>query len=226
MTASIATRGLDKVFGFTPVLRGVNLDIAAGAGLLIAGGNGAGKTTLIAILAGLVAPSAGVATLFGEDSRRLAAQTRRRVALLTHQSFLYPNLTARENLEFFCTLYRIDHSPIVADAWLERVGLAAAGDEPVRDFSRGMEQRLAVARAMLPTPDVLLMDEPFAALDTEGTACAVGIVSEAMARGCAVVMTAHQRLAPAGLTLDLGELARGRLTASSAVSLLRAKIAG
>jgi heme exporter protein A len=212
----IAARGLDKVFGFAPVLRGVNLRVEPGAGLLIAGGNGAGKSTLIAILAGLSAPSAGVATLFGEDSRRLAPAARRRVGLLTHQSFLYPNLTARENLEFFGALYRIDESRTIARAWLERVGLAAAADERIRDFSRGMEQRLALARAMLLAPDVLLMDEPFAALDAEGTARAVTIVGEAMARGCAVVMTAHQMIPPAGLTLDLCELARGKLSVETA----------
>jgi heme exporter protein A len=212
----IAARRLDKVFGFAPVLRGVNLRVEPGAGLLIVGGNGAGKSTLIAILAGLSAPSAGVATLFGEDSRRLAPAARRRVGLLTHQSFLYPNLTARENLEFFGRLYLIDQSPAVARAWLERVGLAAAADERIRDFSRGMEQRLALARAMLPAPDVLLMDEPFAALDAEGTARAAIIVGEAMARGCAVVMTAHQMIPPAGLTLDLCELARGKLSVATA----------
>ncbi|MGH7836946.1 MAG: ABC transporter ATP-binding protein [Candidatus Binataceae bacterium] len=207
----IETRALDKTFGFAPVLRGVNLRVAGGRGLLVAGRNGAGKSTLIALLAGLQRPSAGAAMLFGADSRSLAPDLRRRVGILTHQSFLYPNLTARENLEFFGALYGSRDAGAVADAWLDRVGLAIAADERVRDFSRGMERRLSLARAMLATPEVLLMDDPFEALDAEGTALTVAVTAEAMARGCAVVMTAHQAVAPSGLTLELAELAHGRL---------------
>ena len=207
----IETSALDKTFGFAPVLRGVNLQVAAGCGLLVAGHNGAGKSTLIAILAGLQRPSAGFARLFGVDSSALDSAQRRRVGLLTHQSFLYPNLTARENLEFYGALYKIEVPAATIAGWLERVGLAGAAAERVRDFSRGMERRLSLARAMLAAPDVLLMDEPFATLDAPGTALAVGITAEAMARGCAVVMTAHQAVAPAGLTLDVAELTRGRL---------------
>jgi heme exporter protein A len=207
----IETRALDKTFGFAPVLRGVSLQVAAGSGLLVAGRNGAGKSTLIAILAGLQRPSAGAARLFGSDSRTLDSTLRRRVGLLTHQSFLYANLTARENLEFFGALYEISDARATAGAWLDRVGLAAAVDERVRDFSHGMERRLSLARAMMPAPDALLMDEPFAALDAEGTALAVTITAEAMVRGCAIVMTAHQAVAPPGLTLDRAEFVHGRL---------------
>ena len=222
----IAARGLNKVFGFAPVLRGIELEVAAGTGLLIAGGNGAGKSTLLAILAGLSMPSAGVAMLFGADSRRLSPAARRRVGLLTHQSFLYPNLTAHENLSFFCTLYRIDHAEAVIHGWLARVGLGYAADERIRDFSRGMEQRLALARTMLAEPDVLLMDEPFAALDTDGAAMAAAVIAQAMARGCAVVMTAHQMVAPLGLSLNLCELIRGRLRRMHPAAASRREMAG
>lgn len=105
--------------------------------------------------------------------------------------------------------------------WIERVGLAAAADERVRGFSRGMEQRLTLARALAPAPDVLLMDEPFTALDPEGAALAAGLVREAMARGCAVLLTAHQLAQPGSLALAPYELVRGRLVRLDAARSLR-----
>jgi heme ABC exporter ATP-binding subunit CcmA len=211
----IEARGLDKSFGAIPVLRGVNLVVAAGRGVMIIGRNGAGKSTLVRILAGLSTSTAGEALLFGRASRELDPALRRRVGLLTHQSFLYPNLTARENLEFYAKVYGLDGSRGGARSdimrWLERVGLAAAANERVRTFSRGMEQRLALARAMLHAPGVLLMDEPFAALDTDGVVLAATLIREALERGCAIALTAHEPLKLEGITLDLVEIVRGRL---------------
>ncbi len=209
--APIEARGLAQSFGLTPVLRAISLRVEPGMGLLICGRNGAGKSTLLSLLAGLGTPAAGEALLFGAPSNRLEPALRRRVGLLTHQSFLYPNLTARENLTFFCALYRIASPAPLVQSWIERVGLATAADERVRGFSRGMEQRLALARALLPTPDVLLMDEPFTALDPEGAKLAAGLVGEAMTRGCAVLLTAHQVAQPGSLPLVPYELVRGRL---------------
>jgi heme exporter protein A len=211
----IEARGLDKSFGAIPVLRGVNLAVAAGRGVMIIGRNGAGKSTLVRILAGLSTSTAGEALLFGRASRDLDPAQRRRVGLLTHQSFLYPNLTARENLEFYAKIYGLDGSPGGASSeiprWLERVGLAAATNERVRTFSRGMEQRLVLARAMLHAPDVLLMDEPFAALDTDGVVLAATLIREALERGCAIALTAHEPLKLEVIALDLVEIVRGRL---------------
>jgi heme ABC exporter ATP-binding subunit CcmA len=207
----IEARGLDKSFAFSPVLRNVNLTVAAGAGAMVIGRNGAGKSTLVRILAGLSAPSAGEALLFGNSSRALEPDFRRRVGLVAHQSFLYPNLTARENLEFYADLYRLDRAHAGVTGWLARVGLAAVADDRVRTFSRGMEQRLGLARALMPSPEVLLMDEPFAALDPEGAALGAELLTEALARGCAAVITAHEPLIPAGISLDLYEIIRGRL---------------
>lgn len=209
--APIEARALEQSFGFTPVLRVLSLRVEAGAGALICGRNGAGKSTLLSLLAGLGTPTAGEALLFGAPSSRLEPTLRRRLGLLTHQSFLYPNLTARENLTFFCSLYRIANPGPLVWNWLERVGLATAADERVRGFSRGMEQRLALARALLPTPDVLLMDEPFTALDPEGAAIAADLVHDAMIRGAAVLLTAHQVVLPGSLALTPYELIRGRL---------------
>lgn len=212
MTAPlIEARALGKSFGPTPVLREVNLSVEAGGGLAVVGANGAGKSTLIRLLAGLSAPSFGDAMLFGEAARRLAPALRRRVGLLGHQSFLYPNLTARENLEFYAALYGVEDAQRTVAEWLERVALGAAADARVRGFSRGMEQRLALARAMLARPDVLMLDEPFAALDGDGAALAAALVREAMGRGCAVLASAHSAEPLAELGFAVLALARGKL---------------
>ena len=118
---------------------------------------------------------------------------------MTHQSFLYPNLTARENLEFYASLYELRSPHDAAERWLDRVGLAAAAGERVRALSRGMEQRLSVARALMHEPDVLLMDEPFAGLDSGGVSIVGSLIKEAIARKSAVLMTAHGALAIEGV---------------------------
>src|ERR1019366_2169794 len=166
----VETRSLAKTYGPAVVLREVQLRLLGGAGAFIIGGNGAGKSTLLRILAGLEAPSDGQALVFGQDTRRLAARYRRRIGLMAHQSFLYPNLTARENLEFYAELYSCAHQ------WLGRVGLAEVADTRVRAFSRGMEQRLSVARAMLAEPALLLLDEPFASLDHDGAEIVAALI--------------------------------------------------
>jgi heme exporter protein A len=222
---AIEARQLDKTFAIAPVLRRVNLRVDAGAAVLVHGRNGSGKSTLIRLLAGLSAPTAGAALLFGSSSYRLAAEGRRRVGLLSHQSFLYPNLTARENLRFFGALYRISDADRLIQRSLERIGLAAAANERVRSFSRGMEQRLAIVRALLPSPDALLMDEPFTALDAEGVALASALIAEAIERGCAVVMTAHAPASVIGMPVSCRELARGRLVESAAEQVQGAQAA-
>jgi len=209
--ALIEARGLDIAFGAIPILRGVNLAVPAASVALIVGRNGAGKSTLVRLLAGLSAPTAGEASLFGAPSRTLDSAARRRLSIVTHQSFLYPNLTARENLEFYADLYRVADGRAEIPRWLERVGLTSAAHARVRTFSRGMEQRLTLARAMLTRPEVLLMDEPFAALDADGVGLVADLLCEAVARRCAIVLTAHQPITIDGLEFDLYEIVRGRL---------------
>ena len=212
MTAAlIEARALGKSFGPTPVLRDVNLSVEAGRGAAVIGANGAGKSTLIRLLAGLSAPNLGAALLFGEPARSLKPALRRCVGLLSHQSMLYPNLTARENLEFYATLYGVEGARAAATEWLERVALGAAAEVRVRGFSRGMEQRLAIARAMIARPDVLMLDEPFAALDADGAALAAALVREAMDRGCAVLASAHSAGPLENLGFAVLTLSRGRL---------------
>jgi heme exporter protein A len=207
----VETSGLAKTYGQAPVLREVQLRLLAGAGAFIIGSNGAGKSTLLRILAGLETPSGGHALVFGQDTRRLAARYRRRIGLMAHQSFLYPNLTARENLEFYAELYSIADLHQCAVQWLARVGLADAADTRVRAFSRGMEQRLSAARAMIAEPGLLLLDEPFASLDHEGVATVAALIRGAVERGACVLATTHGIPEIDGVEFAVFEISRGRL---------------
>jgi heme exporter protein A len=207
----VEAHSLAKTYGLAPVLREVQFRLLPGAGAFVVGGNGAGKSTLLRIIAGLEAPSGGQALVFGEDSRRLAARYRRRIGLMAHQSFLYPNLTARENLEFFAQLYSIADSRASADRWLARVGLTEFADTRVRAFSRGMEQRLSAARAMQAEPALLLLDEPFASLDDDGAEIVAALIRGAVERGASVLATAHATPEIEGVEFAVFELSRGCL---------------
>ncbi|MGC1677575.1 MAG: heme ABC exporter ATP-binding protein CcmA [Candidatus Binataceae bacterium] len=209
--AVVETHALGKSFALVPVLLEVDLSLAAGRAAVIIGGNGAGKSTLLAILAGLAAPSSGYALVFGQDSRRLDPEVRRQIGMLSHRSFLYPNLTASENLEFYAKLYGVENPRVAAHTWLRRVGLANFAGERVRMYSRGMEQRLAAARAMIAAPMLLLLDEPFAALDSDGVAIMVDLIRAELARGCAVVISAHGQASIEGIELDQYEISHGGL---------------
>lgn len=207
----VETHALAKTYRLAPVLREVNFRLMPGRGAFIIGGNGAGKSTLLRILAGLEAPSGGSAIVFGQDTRKLAPRYRRRIGLMAHQSFLYPNLTARENLEFYAELYSIADPAGAASAWIERVGLAGFADARVRTFSRGMEQRLSAARAMLADPLLLLLDEPLAALDVGGVSTVTALIASAIERGATVLATAHTVHEVSGLEFEVFELEHGRL---------------
>jgi heme ABC exporter ATP-binding subunit CcmA len=210
-TPPIEACRLGKIFGVSSVLRAVTFKIDEGEAGIIVGHNGSGKSTLVRILAGLSAASNGEALLFGQPARRLQPRDRRRIGLIAHQSFLYPRLTARENLEFFARLYRHGSHQTNISELLERVGLEAVADERVSTFSRGMEQRLTLARATVAAPDVLLMDEPFAALDREGQELAICLIREALDRGCAIVITAHEHFRFAQIPVTSYTLVNGRL---------------
>ena len=171
----VAAEAVGKSFGRTRVLRDLTLRVDAGETVALFGPNGAGKSTLLRLCATLYEPTAGVLTLFGSPAR--SAAVRRRIGLLSHQSFLYPDLSARENLAFYARLYGLARPEHVADAWLERIGLTKSAMRPVRVFSRGMEQRLALARTLLHAPELVLLDEPWSALD----AAAADLLSELLA---------------------------------------------
>jgi len=181
--------GLGKSFGRTTVLRDFSLRIGSGETVALFGPNGAGKSTLLRLCATLYRPSTGRLLVFGHGGT--SAALRRRIGLLTHQSFLYPDLSARENLIFYGRMYAIAHTERVVDAWLERVALADTGARPVRVFSRGMEQRLALARALLHEPELLLLDEPWSGLDQAAADVLTGLLAALRRGGRTILVATH-----------------------------------
>jgi heme exporter protein A len=163
MADAIELSDVGRAYGDRVVLRGITLSVPAGSTLAVFGANGAGKTTLLRILAGLLRPHAGTARVLGRELPRDAWAVRGRIGLLAHEPMLYRDLTARENLEFNARLHGV--APGRVGALLETVGLGERADEPVRLLSRGMVQRVAICRAVLHEPEVLLLDEPYANLD-------------------------------------------------------------
>ncbi len=180
---------IGKTFGRATVLREVSLRVGIGEILAVFGPNGAGKSTMLRVLAGLVAPSAGTLRVFGGTA--IGAVVRRRIGLVAHQSFLYPDLTARENLRFYARMYALADAEARVQAWLERVDLAQASERPVRLFSRGMEQRLALARALLHDPELILLDEPWSGLDAAAADWLAGLLGELRDRGRTVLVATH-----------------------------------
>ena len=185
----VEAESLAKAFGRVRVLRDVTLRVEAGETLVLFGPNGAGKSTLLRLCATLYAPTAGSLRLFGSTERE--AGTRRRIGVVSHQSFLYPDLSARENLAFYARLYGLAQPEAVAAEWLARVGLSETGVRPVRAFSRGMEQRLALARALLHAPDLLLLDEPWSALDAAAADLLSSLLVSWHAAGRTLVVATH-----------------------------------
>lgn len=161
----ISIQGLQKRFGYKWVLRDINLEIGAGEWLTLFGPNGAGKTTLLRILATLSSPTQGRITIGPYDLAHAASQARGLLGVVAHQPMLYGDLSAEENLLFFARLYGVAQAQQRVAELLHRVGLEARRADRVRTFSRGMQQRLSIARALLPNPPVLLLDEPDDSLD-------------------------------------------------------------
>ncbi len=203
---------LSKFHGEHPALRQVEFALRSGEVLAVLGHNGAGKTTLLHLLALLAQPTRGVVRIGGRDmvgGERLAA--RASIGLLAHQTFLYDELTARENLEFFARLYGLPDGRSRGERQLEAAGLAEVSDELVRHFSRGMRQRLALARAFLHEPALALLDEPFTGLDEAAAASLRGRLAEWRRTGRTVVLSSHDRTHALELATSVLILERGRV---------------
>jgi len=209
MTEAVAAEDVWKYYGDYPALREIKLAVDPGSCVALLGRNGAGKTTLLRIIAGLSKPGRGRVTILGKDARD--PQTRRRVGVLGHGISVYEELSAFENLMLFGRLYGIANPAKTAADWLERVGLARVRDGLVREFSRGMRQRLAIARAFLHNPQVLLLDEPFTSLDDRAIAVLQTVLREALARGCTILLSTHQLREALELATHVALLTRGQL---------------
>jgi heme ABC exporter ATP-binding subunit CcmA len=190
MPGAIDLAQLWKFYGDYPALRDVTITVAEGSCCALLGRNGAGKTTLLRILAGLSPFQRGSVGVFGHAPRSSAA--RRQLGFLGHGIGVYEDLSALENLHFFARVCEVENAPAAADRWLERVGLARVAKMPVRQFSRGMRQRLALARTFLNSPRVLLLDEPFTSLDDRAIAMLGELLHEARQRGATILLSTHQ----------------------------------
>jgi heme ABC exporter ATP-binding subunit CcmA len=232
-TPGVETRDLARLFRRSPALAGVTIQVVSGRAVAILGTNGAGKTTLLRILATALRPSYGSAVVDGIDVADRPEEIRPRVAFLPHATGLYDDLSAAENLGFAATLMNVpapDRSDRISAA-LERVQLAAERDSRVGRFSAGMRRRLALGRILLGHPRLVLLDEPYAALDAEGMALVDELLDEWRANGATVLVATHatERLGQRmdgwmrlenGLLVELGgDGVSGRVAARTATDL-------
>jgi len=207
----LRAEGLARGFAGIPVLTGVDLTLHGGEAVALLGGNGAGKTTLLRILALLLRPSGGCLRLFGIDAAAAPPSLRRRIGYVGHESLCYPDLTAAENLAFYARLFCVPDAPTRIAELLAWAGLPAVARRPVRVYSRGMMQRLAIARALLHGPDLLLLDEPFSGLDAEAVSALQERLAELRRAGHAILLTTHDVERAAPVATRVAVLHRGRI---------------
>jgi ABC-2 type transport system ATP-binding protein len=224
VTTAIRAHGLTRRFGDVLAVDGLDLEVPSGSIFGFLGPNGAGKTTTIRLLLGLVEPSEGTAEVLGRDVLSDSQGIRERVGVLLENDGLYDRLTARQNLDFFARVARLDSNEREARirALLEEIGLWERRDDPVADFSRGMKQKLALARAFINRPELLFLDEPTAGLDPP-TAVALRreLVSLARERGVTVFLTTHNLLEAERVCDRVAVIRQGRLLAEGPPESIR-----
>lgn len=211
----IEVHRLTRRFGLRTVLNGVELTVQAGEFVALLGPNGAGKTTLLRILASLMRPTMGRVMLAGCELPRQAAAARQQLGFVSHLPLLYGNLSAEQNLWFYGQLYGLQDYRRRATEVLRLVGLERRSGDAVRTFSRGMQQRLAVARAILHDPQVLLLDEPHTGLDQDACAMLDAVLRRVTAEGRTVLMTSHDLVRVQALAGRFDVLSRGKICASA-----------
>lgn len=207
----IKLQGLVKQYGTNLVLRGVDLHVGAGEFVTLVGSNGAGKSTLMRIVATLLQPTAGNVQIGGWSLPKQAGRVRRHIGLVSHYSLLYGDLTAAENLAFFAKLYQLDNQEERVLAALKKVGLYARQRDAVSTFSRGMVQRLTIARATLHEPDILLLDEPYTGLDQDASRLLDDLLREEHKNGRSILMITHDLSHGLNLCDRVAILNRGKI---------------
>ena len=211
----ITVKKLVKRFGLKTVLRGVDFDVQPGEFVALLGPNGAGKTTFLRILASLSRPSLGEVNIAGHKLPHEAAQVRARLGVVSHLPLIYGDLTAEENLQFYARMYNIPGFELRISEVLEMVGLENRRRDLVRTFSRGMQQRLAIGRAVLHDPDVVLFDEPYTGLDQDASSMLDEVLKTVAGKGRTVVMTSHDLARAEDLATRFDVLSRGVISASA-----------
>lgn len=210
----IEVRKLTKRFGMKTVLRSLDFHVEPGEFVALLGPNGAGKTTFLRILASLSRPSMGEVKIASYRLPSQAAAVRRRLGVVSHLPLLYGDLTAEENLIFFGRMYTVANLNRRVSEVLELVGLSARRHDLVRTFSRGMQQRLAIGRAVLHDPEVILFDEPHTGLDQDASLMLDNVLRQVAAMGRTIVMTSHDLARSADLASRFDVLSRGAIAAS------------
>ncbi|MGB2964048.1 MAG: heme ABC exporter ATP-binding protein CcmA [Anaerolineales bacterium] len=209
----IHLKSVVKRFGPIMVLRGLDMTVKSGEFVALLGPNGSGKTTTLRILASLSKPSSGLVQVAGHQLPEGAAAVRAQLGVVSHQPLLYGDLTAEENLSFYARLYSVERSRI--GEVLDLINLSHRKDHLVRTYSRGMQQRLAIGRAVLHNPRVLLLDEPHTGLDQEAGEILDSVLKEIALEGRTVVMTSHDLVRAANLATRLDILSKGKIMASA-----------
>jgi heme exporter protein A len=211
----IEVKKLVKRFGLKTILRGLDFEVQPGEFVALLGPNGAGKTTFLRILASLSRPSMGHVGIAGFSLPKEAAAVRARLGVVSHMPLLYEDLTAEENLTFYARMYGLQGADDRITEVLDMVGLEARRRDLVRTFSRGMQQRLAIGRAVLHDPDVMLFDEPYTGLDQDASSMLDGVLQTVAGQGRTVVMTSHDLARAEDLATRFDILSRGVIAASS-----------
>ena len=207
---SVQLIDVSRHYGRRRAVSHVSLTMARGDIVGLLGPNGAGKSTLVGMLATLVSPSAGEVRFGDRGSAALGGELRRHIGLLAHELFLYPELSARQNLTFFAEIYGLDPG-VVVDQALERAGLSARAEDAVSEFSRGMRQRLALERALLHGPRLVLLDEPFTGLDDSAVSLVAERLRQLASGGAIVVLATHDLDLADGLVSRVALVQEGRL---------------
>lgn len=222
----LAAIGLTRTFDSRVAVEDVSFELAPGEVFALLGPNGAGKTTTLRMLAGLIAPTAGMVSIGGERlTRETASRLRQRIGLLTEAPGLWERLTVRQNLLTYARLYEITHPGAAVDGALERFGLADRAGDRAGQLSKGFKQRLALARALLHDPAIVLLDEPTAGLDPQSARDVRELVLGLRAAGCAVLLSTHN-LDEAERIADRVAVLRTRLVAVDTPGALRSRLFG